>query len=476
MWNTGYKGYTNRRRIMNGIPDGYVELNSPSGGLGPYFPPVLDLASCPTTSTTTTSSTTSSTSTSSTTTSSTSTSSTTTSSSTSTSTTTSSSTSSTTSSTTTTAPVFIWVADQTTCEQVTPFMLDLTITTLSSPQGLFYDDTLDRFYAVDLDDVGGNLWYFDPDTFTTAGSRTFVSGSAVPGQYIQSYDHSPTLRKIFLAGPGTSGVYVYNIATDALNLITTGTNGSFARVFTKFLNGTVYSANSFDDTLVLIDPVTETISSTISVLTIPGNTSNKYFNTSYNMYSVDGEIWVCAGSYRASNGSIARYNSTLTSFIGELTIPGVTIPATGGWAPGYWQVQFFDEEKNRFYLTDIGSKTITVIDTSVSGSPSIVEQIPIINLGTKDYAYVTWDINSVTGEMYANYTAVDGPADSSPQLKFYKTNRTTYQYEALYPNSTTNNLKIRLGTNELWSVNAGVPGWAGGVVWNTDGQAFKYVQ
>lgn len=46
--NTGYKGFTNRRRIVNGTPDGYSEPNADGSGVGPYFPPVLDLVNCPT--------------------------------------------------------------------------------------------------------------------------------------------------------------------------------------------------------------------------------------------------------------------------------------------------------------------------------------------------------------------------------------------------------------------------------------------
>lgn len=46
--NTGMKAYANRARITNTVPDGYVEPNTPTGGLGPYFPPVQDLVNCPT--------------------------------------------------------------------------------------------------------------------------------------------------------------------------------------------------------------------------------------------------------------------------------------------------------------------------------------------------------------------------------------------------------------------------------------------
>lgn len=45
--NTGYKGYANRRRLANGIPDGFEEENTEVGGVGPYQPPVEDETMCP---------------------------------------------------------------------------------------------------------------------------------------------------------------------------------------------------------------------------------------------------------------------------------------------------------------------------------------------------------------------------------------------------------------------------------------------
>ncbi|HEY9658653.1 MAG TPA: hypothetical protein V6C65_09395, partial [Allocoleopsis sp.] len=44
--NTGWKGFANRRRLVNGTPDGYVEENTEVGGLGTYVEPVEDLTTC----------------------------------------------------------------------------------------------------------------------------------------------------------------------------------------------------------------------------------------------------------------------------------------------------------------------------------------------------------------------------------------------------------------------------------------------
>ncbi len=47
--NSGMKGYHQRCRLIDGIADGFCEENTPSGGTGPFIPPVEDLVTCPTT-------------------------------------------------------------------------------------------------------------------------------------------------------------------------------------------------------------------------------------------------------------------------------------------------------------------------------------------------------------------------------------------------------------------------------------------
>ena len=44
--NTGYRGWNTRARLTDGTLDGYTEANSSTTGIGPYFPPVLDLTDC----------------------------------------------------------------------------------------------------------------------------------------------------------------------------------------------------------------------------------------------------------------------------------------------------------------------------------------------------------------------------------------------------------------------------------------------
>lgn len=365
----------------------------------------------------------------------------------------------------------VWIEDTFTCEQDEPLTLEDTYTGFSSPQGLFFDETLQRYYVVDADDSTANVWWFDPATMTGTASRNYVSGTAVTGGLVQSWDFVPSLRKIYMAGPNTGGVVVHNIGTGATATIPTGTNGAFQRLLTKYVNGIVYSSNAADATLVLINPNTDTITSTVNVNTIPGNTSNQYFNNAYTLNAVNGEIWVCAAS-RASSGNIARYNSTLTTLLGTITITGASTISGGTWGGRYWQTVFFDEDNNKFYLHDIGSNTTTIIDTTTN---TIDTQITVDNLQGKTHVNIGWNINPLTDQMYANRSNLNDPSDGSQIQRFYIADRVNYAFESMYLNQSTAALTFRTGTNEFWAVNPGLFQWSvPNTGYATDGEVFKY--
>lgn len=371
------------------------------------------------------------------------------------------------------SPTFAWVEDTYTCEQDDPFTIGDTYTGFSSPLSLYWDDIQQRFYAVDQDDINGNLWYFDPTTFTGFGDQTYVPGSIAPGaeNIIQTSAHSPSLRKIYMAGPNTTGVMVYNIATGIMGTVNDGsTDGANARLFTRIMNGTLYVANRLDNTITLINPTTDTVIGTpIDVTTLPGNTGNKYFNSSYYIHPVNGELWVCAAYQRQTSGDIGRYSSDLTTFLGEITIPGAVATSGGVWLSGFWQGHFLDEAKSRFYLADAGSYTNTVIDTI---SNTVVDQVPVTNMEGRLYPIINWSLNDLTGQLYANKQSMDNPNGVGAINKFYIQDRDTYQYEGMYLNQLTNGLVLRPASNEFWAVTPGVTRPTAG--WDTDGTIFKY--
>lgn len=368
----------------------------------------------------------------------------------------------------------IWIEDTYTCEQDDPFSIGDTYSGFSSPIFLHWDETQQRFYIVDWDDASGNLYWINPSTFTGFGDQTYISGSIAPGTHnlIQSADSSPSLRKIFMGGPDTSGVMVYDISANTITTINDGTtNGPFARLFTRIINGTLYVGNQLAGTITLINPATDSvIGSPILTSSIPGNTGNKYFNNSYYIHPVNGELWVCAAYARATSGNIARYNSDFSSFLGEIVIPGAATATGGTWNNRYWQGHFYDSAKNRFYLADAGSFTNTVIDTTTN---TVIEQVPVSNMEGKNYPIINWSLNGLTGQLYANKQSQDTPEGTGGVInKFYVQNRDNYEYESMYLNQLTNGLTLRPGSNEFWAVTPGVTWNAAG--WDTDGIIFKY--
>lgn len=364
----------------------------------------------------------------------------------------------------------IWVEDTYTCEQDNPFTLQNNYNGFSSPFNLMWDAPTQRYYVMDADNVNGNIWWFDPTVMTGPGNQNFVPGSQVGGQVVQSLSYSQSLRKLFLAGPNTNGAVIYDIANNTFATVGGGTNGAFARVICRLLGNTLYLGNQFDATLTLINATTDALISVIPVNSIPGNTSNQYFNGVYLMHSVNGEIWVCAATARQQNGNIARYDATLSNFLGEITIPGVTPNAA--WGGGYWQFQFYDAAMGRFYLHDSGSNTTTVINATTA---SVVDQMTLTDMGGKAASQITWELNEVSGEMYANRRNMNTPGDNTAIVRFYVVNRTTYQFEAMYANQEVASLSWRQGTNEFWACIANRVIWDNpNTGWDTDGQLFRY--
>lgn len=364
----------------------------------------------------------------------------------------------------------IWIEDTYICEQDNPVTLVNTYNGFSSPLYIMWDATTSRFYVIDSDNVNGNVWWFDPTVMSGPADQNFVPGSVVPGGQIQAADVSESLRKVFMAGPSTGGAIIYDIGSGSFVSVGGGTDSSFARLVCKLVGNTLYLSNQVDATLALIDATNDTLISTVAVASIPGNASNQYFNSAYTLHSVNGEVWVCAGAARNINGHIARYNSTLTAFLGQITIPGVAI-AFGG---GYWQWTFHDVAMGRFYLHDAGSNTTSIINT---GTLAIDQQIVANDLQGKSNSQIIWELNSLTGQLYASRFNINTPGDLTPIIRFYVVNRTptTYQYETMYTNQSVAGLKLRVGTNEFWSVFSGVFVWnIPNTGWDTDGRLFRY--
>ncbi len=367
---------------------------------------------------------------------------------------------------------YIWIGGLYTCEQDSIFTLDTTVTGLSSPARLMYDEPTDRYYVIDADDTTALIWWFDPDTFVSAGDRNYVSGQPVfSPNYIQATDVDPSIRTLFGAGPNSGGLMAYKVSTNTYTLIPYGTNGSFSRLLVKVLGNTVYCSNSAGTpSITLVDKNLLAVTSTVSIGSIPSG--SLYFNNSYQLGMVGSNVWVTASAGRigAGAGNIAIYNSTLTTLIGTITLPGVTGPA---WSSAYWQSHFHDVDKGIWYAHDIGSSTLHIIDTATL---TIIDTIVFNNRQGKSNVNIGFDINSVNEDMYMSYIGLDDPADGSMILRYYKFNRDTYERENMILGTTASQLTNRIGTNEFWAISTGTAAWQATPDWMTDGQAFKYVQ
>lgn len=443
MWNTGYKGFANRRRIINGTPDGYVEPNTQTGGEGPYFPPVLDLADCPTTTSTT-----------------------------STTSTTTSTTSSTTT-TTTTAAILVWVENTYACEQTIPFTLVDTVTSFSSPAALWWDEPSSQFVVVDIDDVNGNCYTFDPDTIANYNDRNVIPGLA--GDHVLSYDFDSVNRKVWMVGDNTGGAKVANLATNAMTTASFGTNGAYYRTFCKILDNTVYCSYKTSSGVTPLDMFlfnknTEAPISSIPNGSIPSGAT--YFSGVIGLEIVNGnEIWCYAG--QRNNGDIAIYNTTLTSVIATISLSAAGAITVPGWGFNrYWQSHFYDKDKDRWYVQDIGSNKWFVINTLTR---NVIYTKDLDNRQGKPYSAFAFVKNEVTDDLYLTGTHLNSTSDVAQISKTYEVDRDTYEYVNFYPNVVFSSLRSKPGTNELWGTHTGLLFNSGNPIWQTDGQLQKYL-
>lgn len=368
--------------------------------------------------------------------------------------------------------VYIWVPDTYTCEQDELFTLSLTVNGLSSPQSLMYYEPTDRFYVVDCDDASGNFWWFDPDTFSTAAGRNYVSGQpAISPNWLKTTTVDRSRNRLLASGDSSNGMIVYDIAANTFTTVAYGTNTtSFSRPSISILGSSYYCTDlSGVPSIYVVSADTLAITDNIPLSGIPSGSS--YFNNSYSLSLVHGEVWVTCNSRSGSGaGDIAIYDPTFTTLIGTIVVPGAA--AWAGGSGRYWQTHFYDQDKDRWYVHDIGSNTMHVIDATAK---TVSYSHTFTNLQTKSNCNVGFAINSVTSELYASYFGLNDIADSSQILRFYKVNRDTYAFEDMFVGTIVSALSNRIGTNEFWSVSSGIFAWnVPDTGWDTDGQAFKY--
>lgn len=367
-------------------------------------------------------------------------------------------------------PSFGWIGGDYVCEQDSPFDLIDTYTGFSSPQSIYWDNTTGFFYVVDVDDVQGNVWAFDPDTITGFGSANHIVGANAPiNMLVTSNAYDPANRRIWTTGDNTGGARILDMATNTWTFLPYGSNGSGGSGTRNPLilsSSAAYCFSSAPNTIEVFDLATLAPVTTIAKSGIPS--SSTYMTQSYGVTFVGSEAWVWAG--QRSNGNIAVYDSGFTTLITTISLPGISTPG-GGWTPNpglYWQSHMYDSATNRWYVSDTGSRQIIIINASTK---AIINQISITNLRGKNFASASFFKNELSGEIYAGVRCENNAGDSTLNTKLYKINDTGITY--VYPNESVAFLRLREGTNEAFGVQQNLVQWQGGA-WATDGLVFKY--
>lgn len=367
-------------------------------------------------------------------------------------------------------PTYSWIPLDFTCQQAELVQLIAQYSNFSSPFGLFYDSPTGRFYVVDNDDVGGNFWWFNPDTITGSSSRNYISGSTSD---INSYVVDPVYRRILAVGDASGGAKVLDIATNTVTTLAYGTNtsaGSGRRIPIAMSNSYYYAFCSVPNIVRRYNRIDLSFVDEIDKTTIPFQST--YLTNSYAVNFVGSEIWVGAAARNVSE--IARYSADFSTLIGTINLPGAAKPTTaGGWtaASFYWQSHFYDKDNDRYYVSDIGSKNIYVIEASTA---TILNQFTITNTRGKSYIDGTWSKNELDGKIYLSVRCTNNLSDSTANYKLYQLNPTSGAKEYIYPDAQVSALVLRVGTSEQWGVSPGNTSWGGVAGWDTDGLVSKY--
>ena len=363
------------------------------------------------------------------------------------------------------AVTYLWVEDTFACESEAIISEVATFSNFSSPAMLHFDSVKDRVYVIDHDDADGNIQWFTPGTFAGTGSMTVYAGIK---KTLYSFQVDKVRKKFYLAGQNTGGLMVFDTATDTLSAVVAyGADTAFGRLNVELENDTIFCSykNGGTNQLVIINPNTLTVTSTLDVSTLPSGTS--YLASGFRLRAVGSEMWSVAGAGRAASG-IARYDSTFSTLLGTITLTGsATIPGWG--SSSFWGNCFFDSAKDRFYVNDIGSSKLFVVDTTTN---TVIKTYTFENREGKDYAEFSYKLDENTGKLFLGYTGMDSPSDATKILRTYTLDRDTLDIELFIPGLFLGSAEFQTGTPFVWSCYPNVTSWSGGA-WATDGTITK---
>lgn len=355
-----------------------------------------------------------------------------------------------------------WVEDTYTCEQGVLFQVASEFTGFASPVTMFYDETLNRFWVGDQGDTTSNIYWIDPTTFTGTAGRNYITMTA---QQFYNIRMDKEKRRIYMIGQNSGGMLVYDIDTNTFSTVAFGVDGvAFNRLNLRVIGDKIYTGDNKQGRFVIIDRNTLAVLNNITITTIPSYSGR--FND-YDVFEINNEVWVTT-VYNTIAGIII-YNSTMTSVIGTITLPGAVGENGGSYFREY---SYHDADNNRLYMGDAGGKKLYIIDTSTK---------TVVNTKTHTLTFSKTNVISaavpdpVTSDLYVSVQGYNSPSEDAATRgnKTYKINRTTYEFEKVFPNNFFSQLTHQPGSNFVWGTTPGLNPWDGGA-WATDGKIIKY--
>lgn len=337
--------------------------------------------------------------------------------------------------------LFVWVEDDSYCEQELPLNLVDTITGFADPYNLMYDEPTGRMYAIDAyaPTQGSNIYYFDPLTIVSAADVTPVGGLNVVA-LASAFDTEA--RMIYISGPNTGGMITYNIATNSTSTLAFGANASFARQTLAKFDDVIICIDTPSSTVYLIDAPSLTITNTIPFSSIPNYTQR--FSGGTIVQLVNGQWWVIASQGSGLGvpaSSIGVYNQDFSVLLDTIPLPG---QAT--WTnSAYWRsVRIID---GLMFIYDMGSNQLLTVtlDTNI-----VTSRYTFTNREGKSNSSLGVIQDAVTGEYYisGNWRNTANSEPSAIPIT-YKLDSTTFTPNTVYPDTEYGANIVRSGATDV---------------------------
>lgn len=350
----------------------------------------------------------------------------------------------------------IWIPLDSSCETEGGLTIIKSITGLSSPLNTWYDEPNNRVYVADQDSTDGNVYWFNPDTATTAADMTH--STTIDDQNLYNNFIDPIYKKIYFVGANTGGLLVYDIATDTTSVVAFGTNGAFSRIPLYVSPTKIYCGDDIDGIVVIIDRATLTIDSTILASSIPN--PDHFDGSPYTLQEANGKMYVASSN--GFLGTVGVYDPLLTTNIGEITLPGATTWDFGG----YWQSIFSDPVSGNLYVGDFGSSRRYIIDPLTD---TVIDNKVQLNRSGKGNAVHSWELDPITNNLYCFLSCQDNSTDSTPVVRTYIEDRTSHLYLNMFENQFFEGLSHITGSSRVVGARPGNTSWSGVAGWDTDG-------